>query len=142
MRAKGHALTTVDTDHDITLPVPGNGSDWTGIHAITALDAGRVLKEHTASLAGRQGSGGTDCSTFGISAGKTMLGDKTRRKAARALDADTGMVPGNQAVHQAGAGKGTGMATNAAVHVRGCQNLHCRCSKDKKQKRTNRGYQV
>jgi hypothetical protein len=38
------------------------------------------------------------------------------------------MLPGNQTVNQTGAGKGTGMATNAAVHVRGRQDSHRHCS--------------
>jgi hypothetical protein len=72
-----------------------------------------------------------------------VAGNKSRRQTARALNADAGMLPGNKTMDQTGTGKGTGMATNAAIHVRGRQDIHRHCSIGRKKRiLTDKEYQV
>jgi len=124
MRTEAHAAAAVNTDMDIAFPVGCNGLDRAGSDTFTATDAESPLEKHAAAVTGHKGPCRTGCGAGRIWAGKAVAGDKSGRQATRTLDSDTGMLPGDLTVNQTGTGQGTGMATNAAVHVRGRQDIH------------------
>lgn len=119
-----HTAAAVDANEGIACVVQVDGVHWASLGAFTAMDAKRLVNLDAAAPALGESACGACCDTGRRVAGQTGDGGKACRKAAGRLNADAGGQPGKAVVHEPGAGQGARVASDAAFHVWGGEDLH------------------
>lgn len=127
MRTEGDAQTAMQADERFSFLIDENGINRAGGCACAAVTAQLFPEHHPTVTARLQGAGGTDLGARGRGAGQAMHGGESGGQAAGRVDTNPRSIPGQTMMEQAGAGQGTGVATNTSIHAWCGHNFHGWC---------------